>query len=96
MKNLVRTIKCGKLHLIKYMNEFDVLEKRKLIRCRRYVHEEYRSNDVPTYRVLRNVAAAMKDGKEFIPASNENLPPRKYFKILHGLFVQRKDVEQRN
>jgi hypothetical protein len=93
MESLAKTIKCGKLRLIKYMNEFDVLEKRKLIRCRRCVNDEYRNNDVPTYRVPQDVVAAVKDGKAFIPAGNENLSPRKYFKMIHSLFAQRKDGE---
>jgi hypothetical protein len=93
MENLAETIKCGKLRLIKYMNEFEILEKRKLIRCRRSVHERRYSNDMPTYRVPMDVVMAVKDGKTFIPASNENLSPSKYFKILHGLFAQRNDGE---
>jgi hypothetical protein len=96
MENLAGTIKCSKLRLLKYMNEFEELEKRKLIRCRQCAHDEYfgrSSHDMPTYRVPRDVVMAVKDGKTFIPASNENLSPWKYFKILHSLFVQRKDEE---
>jgi hypothetical protein len=93
MENLAGTINCGKLRLLKYMNEFEVLEKRKLIRCRRSVSDEYRGDDMPVYRVPRDVVMAVKDGKAFIPANNENLSPKKYFKILHSLFTQRRDGE---
>jgi hypothetical protein len=89
-ESLAGTIKCGKLRLIKYMNEFDILEKRKLIRCRRCVHEDLFGNDMPTYRVPRDVVMAVKDGRQFIPASNANLSPTKYFKIHHSLFSQRR------
>jgi hypothetical protein len=93
MESLATTIKCGKLRLLKYMNEFEALENRKMIRCRRPVHDEYRGDDMPVYRVPRDVIMAVKDGKVFIPASYENLSPRKYFKILHSLFAQRRDGE---
>jgi hypothetical protein len=65
IENLAGTIKCGKLYLIKYMNEFDILEKRKLIRCRRCVNKKYYGNEMPTYRVPRDVVMAVKDGKTF-------------------------------
>jgi hypothetical protein len=57
------------------------------------VNDEFSRNDMPTYRVPGDVVMAVKDGKEFVPKSNENLSPGKYFKILHNLFDQRKEEE---
>jgi SpoVK/Ycf46/Vps4 family AAA+-type ATPase len=39
LKEIAESLKCGKIRLMKYMDDFETLEKRQLIKCRRSVND---------------------------------------------------------
>ena len=83
---IAESIKCSKIRLIKYMNECEELEKKKLIRCSR-------SSGRLSYRVPAEVREALRKNNEYRPASNENLSIEKFFTVLEKLFKERNDEE---
>ncbi|MDR2864045.1 MAG: ATP-binding protein [Spirochaetaceae bacterium] len=86
-KKIAKSIKCKKIELLKYMNELEVLEKRKLIRCRRD------DNSMPTYRVPQKVVKAIRKGEEYVPKNYNNLSDVDFFDVIDDLFTQRIDNE---
>jgi hypothetical protein len=86
-KKIAKSIKCKKIELLKYMNELELLEKRKLIRCRR------NDNSMPTYRVPQKVVKAIRKGEEYVPVNYSNLSESDFFDIIDDLFCQRTDDE---
>jgi hypothetical protein len=79
-------IKCNRVKIIQHMNEMDVLEQRKLIRCCR----EKRSL---SYRVPWEVIEALRQGKAYVPANRQNITITELFSVLEDLFEQREADE---
>jgi hypothetical protein len=75
------------------MDEFDELEKRRLIRSRRSVHERRRNSDIPSYRVPMEVISAVRKGIEYKPEKRANLTIEEFFEALEDLFIQRTSGE---
>jgi hypothetical protein len=86
-KKIAKSIKCKKIELLKYMNELELLEKRKLIRCRRD------DSSMPTYRVPQKVVKAIRKEEEYVPTNYNNLSDSDFFDVLDDLFTQRTDNE---
>ena len=86
ISEIAESIKCSKLRIIKYMNECDELEKKRLIRCSR-------SDDGVSYRVPREVWDSMRKNNEFVPQKIDNLSIYKLFKVFKRIFKERKDNE---
>jgi len=82
---IAETIKCSKVKILKYMNECEELEKRKLIRCSR--------GDCITYRVPRNVCDSLRKNNEFMPEKLDNLSISKFFVILERIFDEKCNSE---
>jgi hypothetical protein len=66
-----------------------VLEKRRLIRCRKNVNDRRRGNDMPSYRVPMEVINSVRKGIEYKPEKRENLTIEECFEVLGDLFSQR-------
>ncbi|MDR1950214.1 MAG: hypothetical protein LBQ38_12545, partial [Spirochaetaceae bacterium] len=86
-KKIAKSIKCRKIELLRYMNELELLEKRKLIRCRRD------DSSMPTYRVPPKVVKAIRKGEEYVPTNYNNLSDSDFFDVIDDLFTQRIDNE---
>ncbi|MDR1867100.1 MAG: ATP-binding protein [Treponema sp.] len=86
IEDIAESTKCSKIRIIQYMNEFDVLEKRKLICCCR----EYKS---VSYRVPLEVINALRKGEEPKPDRHENISITEFFTVVENLFDQRNDNE---
>jgi hypothetical protein len=85
ISEIAETIKCSKVRIIKYMNECEELEKKKLIRCSR--------GDGISYRVPRDVRESIRQFNEFRPQKIDNLSISKFFAALKQLFVERGNNE---
>ncbi|GHU25106.1 ATPase AAA [Spirochaetia bacterium] len=83
---IAESIKCSNIRIIQYMDEFDELEKRKLIRCCR----EYKSI---SYRVPLEVINALRRGEEPKPDSYENISILDFFTVVENFFNQRNENE---
>jgi hypothetical protein len=94
-ESIAESIKCNKIQLIKYMDEFDELEKKKLIRCNRGGHSHFHefAHGMPTYRVPNEVIIAIRKGVEYKGAVQKNCSISEFFCILESFFSERCDGE---
>jgi len=86
LSEIAETVKCSKIRIIKYMNECEELEKRKLIRCSR-------SNNGISFRVPKDVRDSLRKSNRFTPKKNENITIFELFPILEQLFEERENNE---
>lgn len=80
-------VKCTTTHILRYMNDIDVLEKRELIRCCR----ERRGRI--SYRVPYDVIEAFKRDEKYVPRKCTNLSCPELFSELEDIFELRNDNE---
>jgi len=88
LSEIADSLKCSKIRVIKYLNECEELEKKKLIRCSRD-----RDGDYISFRVPRNVKTSLGKNIAFIPEKNDNLSIYKFFTVLEKLFNERRNGE---
>ena len=88
LSEIADSLKCSKIRVIKYLNECEELEKKKLIRCIRD-----RDDDSISFRVPRNVKTALGKNIPFKPEKNDNLSIHKFFTVLEKLFAERENDE---
>jgi hypothetical protein len=93
MSEIAESLKCGKIRLVKYMDDFDILEDRKLIKCRRTVNERRSGKEMPVYRVPMEVIEAIRKGIPYTPPDYKNLSIEELFDILGELFEQKAEGE---
>ncbi|MDR3337980.1 MAG: hypothetical protein LBT16_12335, partial [Treponema sp.] len=93
MSDIAGSIKCNNIQLVKYMDDFEELERKYFIRCRRQVNEYKKRKEIPTYRVPVEVIEAVRKGTRFIPPDYKNLSIKKFFTVLGNLFEQRIEGE---
>ena len=86
ISEIADSVHCSKVRIIKYINECDELEKKKLIRCSR-------DSDGISFRVPCDVRDSLRKHNEFRPEKNENLPVSKFFSVLEKLFEERQNSE---
>jgi len=86
ISEIAESIKCSKIRIIKYINECDELEKKKLIRCSR-------DNGNISYRVPCDVRDSLRKYNEYRPTKNENLTIAKFFAVLEQLFSEKENNE---
>ena len=101
MDTIVDTLKCGKMQLLRYMDDIDVLKKNKLIKeTRQSDYSRQRSNS-PKYQIPRNVINAVRQGVEckFIK-NNENLSPEDFLnyveEMINALLGEEMDIDDLN
>jgi SpoVK/Ycf46/Vps4 family AAA+-type ATPase len=93
MSELADSLKCGKIRLVRYMDDFEALENRKLIKCRRAVNEWQNREEMPSYRVPMEVIRAIRNETSYTPPDYKNLPIEELFDVLGELFEQRIEGE---
>jgi len=86
LSEIAETIKCSNVIIIKYMNECEELEKKKLIRCSR-------GSDGVSYRIPRNVWDSIRKNNEFRPERLDNLTISKFFITLERIFEEKSNNE---
>ncbi|GMO47155.1 MAG: hypothetical protein Ta2G_02510 [Termitinemataceae bacterium] len=94
MEDIADSIKCNRIKLLRYMDDIDELEKRKLLRCCKQVSGYTgKENGMPTYRVPSDVIRSIRNGKIYKPASYKNISFDKFFCEIGDLFQQRINAE---
>jgi len=86
ISEVAESIKCSTIRVIKYINECEELEKKKLIRCSR-------NNGNISYRVPGDVSDSLRKFNEYKPAKKENLSIDNFFLVLEQLFEDRGNNE---
>jgi hypothetical protein len=74
------------LGILPWLAEFDELEKKKLLYCRR-------DDNSISFRVPQEVVEAIKQDTEFKPARHEGVPFQDFFEVLSDLFCRRGNNE---
>jgi hypothetical protein len=83
---IAEAVKCSKLRIMKYTNDCEELEKKRLIRCRR-------EKDNISFRVPRGVSESLRKYNEFRPEKIENLGIEQFFTALEEIFGERENDE---
>jgi len=92
MDNIAETLKCGKMQLLRYMDDLDVLKRNKLIRETRPSDFMGRNNGFPKYTVPMDVINAVRKGIEYrYNAYLENLSPEAFFERAEEILSAVKD-----
>jgi len=86
ISEIAESLKCSKVRILKYMNECDELERKKLIRCSR-------GNDGISYRVPRGVCESLRKHNEYKPERYDNLHISKLFTNFERIFEERSNNE---
>ena len=86
METVADSLKVSSIQLIQYMDEFDELEKKKLICARR-------DGKSILYRVPLDVINSLRKGARYEPNPHTNLSFGEFFSVLDSLFEQRADDE---
>jgi hypothetical protein len=85
--DIAKTIKCGKMQMLQYMDDIDFLKKRKLIRAaghHRFPFEP-RSAGLPEYIIPMDVIEAVRKGVEYQCKEYDNLSPEEFFDCAESL-----------
>ena len=90
ISELSEDVKCSTIHILRYMNDIDVLEKREFLRCCRDLNS-YRKSI--SYRVPLDVIEAMKRDEKYVPRKCTGLTCQELFGELEDVFDLRKDNE---
>ena len=83
-------VKCSTVHLLRYTNDIDELEKREYLRCCRSRSSYRRYN---SYRVPIEVLEAIKHDEKYVPQKSTDLTCQELFGELEDIFEMRKDDE---
>ncbi|MDR2434711.1 MAG: ATP-binding protein, partial [Treponema sp.] len=86
VSEIAQSIKCSTIRILKYLNDCEELEKKRLIRCSR-------DGSSISFRVPRDVRDSLRKYNEFRPERRENLSIGRFFSILKKLFEERDTKE---
>ncbi|GHT49798.1 hypothetical protein FACS1894102_4830 [Spirochaetia bacterium] len=90
METIACSVHCSRIKLLRYMDDFDALEKKKLVRCCRTVSGySGKENGMPTYRIPHDAINAIRAGLEYIPVIRTNLSTEELLCEISDLFQQR-------
>ena len=90
ISDLSEDVKCSTIHILRYMNDIDILEKREFVRCCRDARGCRKSI---SYRVPFDVIEAMKRDEKYVPRRCTGLSCQELFGELEDIFELRKDNE---
>jgi hypothetical protein len=79
---LAESLKCGKIQMLKYMDDFEALEKKHII-CRTvapdFFNDRYGGQSFPSYTVPFAVLDAIRRGRAYTFTGYDNLTPHDFF-----------------
>jgi len=82
---IAKAMKCGKTKILKYMDDFEALEKKRLIRADRDVFSSP-SRSLPGYYVPMDVIKAIREGRPYRNNTYRGLTQDEFFDIARDLF----------
>ncbi|MDR1466517.1 MAG: AAA family ATPase [Treponema sp.] len=88
LREIAVSLNLNILEMLPFMNEFDELERKKLLFCRRPPEGE-----AATYRVPGEVIESLRFGKPYIIETYKNVSIDRFFEVLDKLFIKYIDSE---
>jgi hypothetical protein len=97
MEDMAAYMECGNIELVKYLGEFEELQKKRLIRAD-YELDFFTSSEkgMPSYRVPLDVIKAVRSGTEYRFTAYNNLDPVDFFETAARLLRAYNDGEIRS
>ena len=92
INEIAKTLNCSKMQLIKYMDDFDVLRKLKLIKAI-HIPSFLDEGGFPEYTIPLDVLDCIRKGEEYKYTAYENLSPEDFFDIAGKLIRASRDDE---
>ena len=96
--NIARTMNCGKIQMLKYMDDFEALEKKRLIRADRegFFGRSRGSASLPSYLVPLDVIKALRAGRPYRNKIYRDLSPELFFDTARELLEsnQERDLSE--
>lgn len=86
ISEIAKSSKCNAVRLIKYINDCEELEKKKLIRCRR-------DDEGISYRIPKEVIFSLIKNEIYTPEKTENLSISAFFVALGRIFIEKENKE---
>jgi SpoVK/Ycf46/Vps4 family AAA+-type ATPase len=86
ISEIAESIQINKIRIVKYMNECEELERRKLLRCSR-------DDDSVTYRIPGIVLDSLRQNSAYQPENHSNLSITEFFAALERMFSEREKKE---
>ena len=93
LKKLADDLKCKNLEVLKYLDDFDVLKNKRLIRADKHYTNvtklfSFRAKyNFPKFSVPIDVIKAVQKGEEYKPKDNSNLSPHDFFDYIADLLA---------
>jgi len=91
LDKIAETLKCGKMQLLRYMDDLDALKKKKLIRASQASDFLERTDSFPKYSVPMDVINAVRNNVEYQYTALDNLGPEDFFDCAEDLIRAVKD-----
>ncbi|GHV80255.1 hypothetical protein AGMMS49944_20460 [Spirochaetia bacterium] len=98
IKTIADKIKCGKIQFLKYLDEFEAMEKKHIIRPCRDGWDSFNAGkrlggggSLPSYTIAMDVIKALRTGEKYRYAPYNKLSPAKFFETADELFDSFKD-----
>ncbi|GHV60075.1 hypothetical protein AGMMS49587_00400 [Spirochaetia bacterium] len=95
---IAEKIKCSKIQFLKYLDDFETLERKHIIRPHREDWESFRARKrngggtgLPSYFITMDVIRALRTGEKYRYTPYINLSPKEFFETADDLFDSLKD-----
>jgi len=90
-----KLLKCGKIQMIKYMNDFEALEKKYLISAAQDNFHPHPSGSggMPCYYIPLDVIKSLRNGRPYRNKKYLDINPETFFDTVRELFEARRDHE---
>jgi len=85
LEKISETLKCGKMRLLQYLDDIDVLKQKKLIRAARTPRFLQSDDGFPEYVIPLEVIEAVRKGIEYQYTKYDNLSPEEFFDCAEDL-----------
>ena len=90
IQEIAETIKCEKIKLLRYLDDFEELKNKKLIRETTNASDHSRDSQV-SFTIPLDVINAVRNGIEYNGRNNENLNPNDFYDCVDDLFTAMDD-----
>jgi len=86
MEDIAKTLKCGKMQILQYLDDIDVLRQKKLVRATGSFRRFSRGNaGLPGFIIPLDVIDAVRKGVEYQCTEYDNLSPEEFFDCAESL-----------
>jgi len=91
MDKIAETVKCSNIQLLKYMDDFEALRQKRLIRAANNSPFSSNNSNFPEYSVPMDVIKAIRNNTEYKHTAYDNLSLEEFFDCIKHLLSDLKD-----